>query len=66
MVFEVMFEQWRKGFQWFEVMRELVVEIVLDMKYYFKFKYFCVLGCYVDEYYIQIMMFLEYGVLLMN
>nr|PNR52318.1 hypothetical protein PHYPA_008692 [Physcomitrium patens] len=63
---EVTLEQWRKGSQWFEVTRELAVEIVSDTKYYPKFKHFCVSGCYVDEHYIQTMMSLEHGALLMN
>lgn len=40
--------------------RELVIYIVFDVKYYDKFKWFCMGICYVDEYYIFIMMFVEF------
>nr|CAB3493364.1 unnamed protein product [Digitaria exilis] len=56
---EVEFEQWRKGWQWFEVNRELAVSIVRDTIYYPKFKQFCVPGCYADEHYIQTMLTIE-------
>lgn len=60
MFLEVFIEQWRKGFQWFEVDREFVIYIVFDVKYYFKFWDFCKLICYVDEYYIFIMLNIEF------
>nr|CAB3498330.1 unnamed protein product [Digitaria exilis] len=56
---EVEFEQWRKGWQWFEVNRELAVSIVRDTIYYPKFKQFCRPGCYADEHYIQTMLTIE-------
>lgn len=63
---EVTLAQWRKGSQWFEVTRELAVEIVADTKYYRKFSHFCKPPCYVDEHYIQTMLSIEHGVKLMN
>jgi len=63
---EVTLAQWRKGSQWFEVTRELAVEIVADTKYYRKFSQFCKPHCYVDEHYIQTMLSIEHGALLMN
>ena len=43
---------WRKGSQWFEVHRELALEIVSDTKYYPIFKNYCLPPCYMDEHYI--------------
>jgi hypothetical protein len=63
---EVALEQWRKGSQWFEVTRELAVEIVADTKYYRKFRNFCRPNCYVDEHYLQTMLSIEQGAMLMN
>ena len=63
---EVQPEQWRKGSQWFEVTRELAVEIVADTKYYPKFKNFCTPHCYVDEHYIQTMLSIEFSDRLLN
>ncbi|CAN6292378.1 unnamed protein product [Urochloa humidicola] len=56
---EVQLEQWRKGWQWFEVDRELAIAIVRDTFYYPKFKQFCRPGCYADEHYIQTMLTIE-------
>lgn len=44
--------QWRKGSQWFEVSRDLAIEIVSDKKYYGIFKQYCSPPCYMDEHYI--------------
>ncbi|CAL4918851.1 unnamed protein product [Urochloa decumbens] len=57
---EVQLEQWRKGWQWFEVDRELAIAIVRDTFYYPKFKQFCRPGCYADEHYIQTMLTIEF------
>lgn len=43
---------WRKGSQWFEVNRELAIEIISDFKYYDVFEEFCSPPCYTDEHYI--------------
>lgn len=47
---------WRKGSQWFEVSRDMAVDIVSDDKYYWVFREFCVKErwppCYLDEHYI--------------
>uniref|UniRef100_A0A0D9VYL1 Uncharacterized protein n=1 Tax=Leersia perrieri TaxID=77586 RepID=A0A0D9VYL1_9ORYZ len=56
---EVELEQWRKGSQWFEVDRELAIEIVKDTLYYPKFKEFCRPHCYVDEHYFPTMLTIE-------
>ncbi|XP_059590149.1 glycosyltransferase BC10 isoform X2 [Vitis vinifera] len=44
--------EWRKGSQWFEVHRELAIEIVSDKKYYPVFREHCHVPCYMDEHYI--------------
>ncbi|CAM6118789.1 unnamed protein product [Calypogeia fissa] len=49
---------WRKGAQWFAVMRKHAVLLVLDHLYYGKFRDFCRPGddnrnCYPDEHYVQ-------------
>ena len=56
---EVELDQWRKGSQWFEVHRELAIEIVKDTVYYPKFKEFCRPHCYVDEHYFPTMLTIE-------
>ncbi|PKI43843.1 hypothetical protein CRG98_035677 [Punica granatum] len=47
---------WRKGSQWFEVNRDMAVDIVSDDKCYWVFREFCVKenrpACYLDEHYI--------------
>ncbi|KAJ4959775.1 hypothetical protein NE237_019685 [Protea cynaroides] len=45
-------EQWRKGSQWFEMDRNLAIEIVSDRTYYQLFQWFCNGACYADEHYI--------------
>ena len=56
---EVELTQWRKGSQWFEVDRELGIEIIKDTRYYPKFKEFCRPSCYVDEHYFPTMLTIE-------
>jgi hypothetical protein len=57
---EVDIDHWRKGAQWFEVSRKHAVYIISDVKYYPKFRDFCVPACYVDEHYISTMMYIEF------
>lgn len=63
---EINLTDWRKGYQWFEVNRELAVKIVKDKKYYRLFKEFCRPACYVDEHYFQTMLSIESPNLLAN
>ncbi|KAG2728886.1 hypothetical protein I3760_01G224500 [Carya illinoinensis] len=63
---EVNLTDWRKGYQWFEVNRELAVKIIEDTTYYPKFKTFCQLACYVDEHYFQTMLSIQTPHLLAN
>ncbi|OMO51763.1 Glycosyl transferase, family 14 [Corchorus capsularis] len=44
--------QWRKGSQWFELTRNLALEIVSDTTYYQVFSEYCSPPCYMDEHYI--------------
>ncbi|XP_010265068.1 PREDICTED: uncharacterized protein LOC104602905 [Nelumbo nucifera] len=44
--------EWRKGSQWFEVHRDLAVEIIADRKYYPVFQNYCTPSCYMDEHYL--------------
>ncbi|KAG1330652.1 putative glycosyltransferase BC10 [Cocos nucifera] len=46
-------QQWRKGSQWFEVDRNLAIEIISDEKYFPVFKRYCKPSCYVDEHYLS-------------
>ncbi|KAK7272951.1 hypothetical protein RIF29_13996 [Crotalaria pallida] len=43
---------WRKGSQWFELHRDIAINIVSDTKYYPIFKKYCLPRCYSDEHYI--------------
>ncbi|XP_043712509.1 glycosyltransferase BC10-like [Telopea speciosissima] len=44
--------QWRKGSQWFEIDRDLAIEIVSDHKYFPIFGRLCKGSCYGDEHYL--------------
>ncbi|KMS98234.1 hypothetical protein BVRB_4g094540 [Beta vulgaris subsp. vulgaris] len=44
--------QWRKGSQWFEMSRELAIEVISDKKYFTIFSKFCKNSCYGDEHYL--------------
>lgn len=46
-------KQWRKGSQWFEMDRELAVEVVSDQKYFPLFQKHCRTSCYADEHYLS-------------
>ncbi|CAL0322235.1 unnamed protein product [Lupinus luteus] len=48
----VSLSQWRKGSQWFQIDRELAVEIVSDNLYFPVFKKYCNGKCYSEEHYI--------------
>ncbi|TVU16738.1 hypothetical protein EJB05_40315, partial [Eragrostis curvula] len=45
-------EQWRKGSEWFELSRDLAVDVVADRRYYALFRRHCTPSCYPDEHYI--------------
>ncbi|XP_019430185.1 PREDICTED: uncharacterized protein LOC109337624 [Lupinus angustifolius] len=45
-------KQWRKGFQWFEMGRDLALEVVSDTTYFPIFQKYCLGSCYADEHYL--------------
>jgi hypothetical protein len=49
---EVSLKQWRKGFQWFEMDRELALGVVSDRIYFPVFHQYCKGACYADEHYL--------------
>jgi hypothetical protein len=59
-------EQWRKGSEWFELNRELAVQVVADYKYYSIFRKHCRPSCYPDEHYIPTYLYLFHGSLNAN
>nr|AFK39874.1 unknown [Medicago truncatula] len=44
--------EWRKGSQWFEMDRNLALEVISDRTYYPVFGKYCNGSCYADEHYI--------------
>ncbi|XP_066350996.1 glycosyltransferase BC10-like [Miscanthus floridulus] len=62
----IMAHQWRKGSEWFELNRELAVQIVADYKYYSIFRKHCRPSCYPDEHYIPTYLHLFHGPLSAN
>uniref|UniRef100_A0ACD5ZYL2 Uncharacterized protein n=1 Tax=Avena sativa TaxID=4498 RepID=A0ACD5ZYL2_AVESA len=58
---DVMEDQWRKGSEWFELSRELAVDIVADKRYYAVFRKHCTPSCYPDEHYIPTYLHLMHG-----
>ncbi|KAE9467099.1 hypothetical protein C3L33_00998, partial [Rhododendron williamsianum] len=44
--------EWQKGSQWFELNRDLAIQIVSDRKYYSIFRKHCYSPCYTDEHYV--------------
>ncbi|XP_061368201.1 glycosyltransferase BC10-like [Gastrolobium bilobum] len=49
---EITLKQWRKGYQWFEMDRELALEVVSDRTYFPVFQKYCTGSCYSDEHYL--------------
>ncbi|PAN40941.1 hypothetical protein PAHAL_7G352300 [Panicum hallii] len=58
---EILEEQWRKGSEWFELSRELAVDVVADQRYYALFRRHCTPSCYPDEHYIPTYLHLWHG-----
>ncbi|KAJ1273617.1 hypothetical protein BS78_06G295800 [Paspalum vaginatum] len=58
---DVVEEQWRKGSEWFEMSRELAVDVVADQRYYALFRRHCTPSCYPDEHYIPTYLHLRHG-----
>ncbi|XP_074363959.1 glycosyltransferase BC10-like [Apium graveolens] len=59
---EITLQQWRKGSQWFQMDRELALEIISDNKYMPLFKKFCEPPCYSDEHYIPTVTSMKFSV----
>ena len=47
---QISINQWRKGSQWFEMNRELALEVIYKV-YFSLFQKYCKASCYVDEHY---------------
>ncbi|KAF5751904.1 hypothetical protein HS088_TW02G00923 [Tripterygium wilfordii] len=58
---EITIEQWRKGSQWFEMDRDLAIEVVSDKKYFPLFKKHCKNNCYADEHYLPTFVSIKFG-----
>ncbi|XP_077221328.1 glycosyltransferase BC10-like [Tasmannia lanceolata] len=54
-------DQWRKGSQWFEMDRDLAIEIISDHQDFPLFKRFCKPSCYVDEHYLPTFVSMRFG-----
>ncbi|KAF3438582.1 hypothetical protein FNV43_RR21345 [Rhamnella rubrinervis] len=54
-------DEWRKGSQWFEMNRNLALEVVADRKYFSVFRSYCKPTCYSDEHYLPTFVSMEFG-----
>lgn len=54
-------KQWRKGSQWFEMDRDLALDIISDRKYFTLYKRVCKSSCYADEHYIPTLVNIRFG-----
>ncbi|XP_059316934.1 glycosyltransferase BC10-like [Lycium ferocissimum] len=54
-------QQWRKGSQWFEMDRDLAVEVVSDKTYFPVFQKHCMGSCYADEHYLPTFVSMKFG-----
>ncbi|XP_015882977.3 glycosyltransferase BC10 [Ziziphus jujuba] len=54
-------DQWRKGSQWFEMDRDLALEVVADRKYFPLFGSYCKPSCYSDEHYLPTFVSMKFG-----
>ncbi|MCD7454776.1 hypothetical protein HAX54_026070 [Datura stramonium] len=54
-------QQWRKGSQWFEMDRDLAVEVVSDRTYFSVFQKHCTGSCYADEHYLPTFVSMKFG-----
>ncbi|BFG17085.1 hypothetical protein CerSpe_033590 [Prunus speciosa] len=53
-------EQWRKGSQWFEIDRDLAIEVVSDRKYFPVYRR-CSGECFADEHYLPTFVNIKFG-----
>ncbi|KAI3497865.1 hypothetical protein L1887_33458 [Cichorium endivia] len=54
-------EEWRKGSQWFEMDRDLAIEVISDKMYFSVFHDFCDGQCYADEHYLPTFVTKKFG-----
>ncbi|KAI3453050.1 hypothetical protein Pfo_009713 [Paulownia fortunei] len=54
-------DQWRKGSQWFEMDRNLAIEVIADKYYFPVFKNYCNGSCYADEHYLPTFVGMKFG-----
>ncbi|KAL3501752.1 hypothetical protein ACH5RR_036201 [Cinchona calisaya] len=52
---------WRKGSQWFEMDRDLALEVVSDRQYFPVFQQYCNGSCYSDEHYLPTFVNMKFG-----
>ncbi|XP_039006659.1 glycosyltransferase BC10-like [Hibiscus syriacus] len=58
---QITIDQWRKGAQWFEIDRDLAIEVVSDQTYFPVFQQHCMDGCYADEHYLPTFVAMKFG-----
>lgn len=54
-------KDWRKGSQWFEMDRDLAIEVISDQTYFPLFKTYCTGSCYGDEHYLATLVNIKFG-----
>ncbi|XP_024989893.1 uncharacterized protein LOC112524342 [Cynara cardunculus var. scolymus] len=52
---------WRKGSQWFEMERDLAIEVISDNTYFPVFQHYCNGSCYADEHYLPTFVTKKFG-----
>ncbi|KAJ9554121.1 hypothetical protein OSB04_018166 [Centaurea solstitialis] len=52
---------WRKGSQWFEMDRDLAIEVISDNTYFPVFQHYCNGSCYADEHYLPTFVNKKFG-----
>ncbi|KAF5777351.1 putative glycosyl transferase, family 14 [Helianthus annuus] len=52
---------WRKGSQWFEMDRDLALEVISDATYFPVFQMYCNGSCYADEHYLPTLITKKFG-----
>ncbi|KAI7739983.1 hypothetical protein M8C21_004398, partial [Ambrosia artemisiifolia] len=63
---KVKIHEWRKGSQWFEMNRDLAIEVISDKTYFPVFQDYCNGSCYADEHYLPTFVTLKFGELTSN
>ncbi|KAJ0037767.1 hypothetical protein Pint_22005 [Pistacia integerrima] len=58
---KISIDQWRKGSQWFQIDRDLAIEIVSDKTYFPLFQNYCKGNCYADEHYLPTFVHMKFA-----